>query len=377
MRMHLPEFKLERYFAQYEFTTGQILCASDVQGYRLPEVLALADEEGRQLWDALSLGYTESPGHPLLRHAIAGLYEGVEAEHILVCAGAEEAVFLTLQALLGPADHAIVMWPAYQSLRDVARVTGATVDLLALDPAEGWLPDVAALEQLVRPNTRLIVVNFPHNPTGMLPGRARFHQIVEVAERAGAYLLSDEVYRYLEYDPADRLPAGADATSSGISLGVMSKAFGLAGLRIGWVACRDHEVLQRIATLKDYTTICNSAPSEILALIALRARVQVLARSRDIIQRNLLALDPFFRRWSSQLEWVSPTAGAVGFPRLIGSMDVGRLAARLREEAGVLILPGEVFDFPGPHFRLGFGRTDFSNGLDRLDGALTSILGAP
>ncbi|NNG17093.1 MAG: aminotransferase class I/II-fold pyridoxal phosphate-dependent enzyme, partial [Gemmatimonadales bacterium] len=370
-------FKLERYFAQYEFTTGHLLCASDVQGYRLPELLALADEEGRRLWDELPLGYTESSGHPLLRQAIAGLYEHVEAEDILVCSGAEEAVFLTLQALLGPTDHAIVTWPAYQSLRDVARVTGATVDLLPLNPSEGWLPDVAALEQLVRPNTRLIVVNLPHNPTGMLPGLSRFEQIVQVAERAGAYLLSDEVYRCLEYDPVDRLPAGVDAALSGISLGVMSKAFGLAGLRIGWVACRDREVVRRIASLKDYTTICSSAPSEVLALIALRAREQVLARGLGIIRENLQALDPFFRRWSSQLEWVRPAAGAVGFPRFLGSTDIGWLAARLREEAGVLILPGEVFDFPGAHFRLGFGRTDFSNGLDRLDRALTSILGAP
>jgi aspartate/methionine/tyrosine aminotransferase len=377
MPMHLPEFKLERYFAQYEFTTGHLLCASDVQGYRLPELLALADEESRRLWDELMLGYTESSGHPLLRRAIAGLYEGVEAEDILVCSGAEEAVFLTLQTLLGPTDHAIVTWPAYQSLRDVARGTGAKVDLLPLDPAEDWLPDVAALEDLVRPNTRLIVVNFPHNPTGMLPEPALFRKIIQVAEGAGAYLLSDEVYRYLEHDPADRLPAGADATRRGISLGVMSKAFGLAGLRIGWVACRDREVIQRISSLKDYTTICNSAPSEVLALIALRAREHVLDRSLGIIRENLRALDPFFHRWSGALEWVRPAAGAVGFPRFLGATDVARLASRLREEAGLLILPGTLFDFAGAHFRLGFGRTDFSNGLDRLDAALTSILGAP
>jgi aspartate/methionine/tyrosine aminotransferase len=149
----------------------------------------------------------------------------------------------------------------------------------------------------------------------------------------------------------------------------MSKAFGLAGLRIGWIATRDPALRQRLAALKDYTTICNSGPSEILALIALRARDAVLQRARSIIAGNLSLLDELFARHARRIDWIRPTAGSVGFPRLIGE-DVDRFAATLAEQEGVLLLPGSRFGYPGAHFRIGFGRVDMPDALVRLDGAL-------
>ncbi len=371
----LPEFQLERYFARHEFTTPFVLCASDVEPLELRELLLLADDETHALWEALALGYTPSEGHPLLRREIAGLYEGVDADDIVVCTGAEEAVYLCMRALLAPGDHAVVGWPAYQSLRDVARATGADVEMLDLDPAGGWLPDPDDLARRVRSSTRLVIVNFPHNPTGALPDRQRFLHLVEIADRTDAHFFSDEVYRYLEYDPADRLPAGVESSGRGISVGVMSKAFGLAGLRIGWVACRDRALLHRIMALKDYTTICNSAPSEVLALIALRARDRLLARSQEIIEANLDRLRPFFQRWTGVLSWVVPRGGAVGFPDWRGMVPVGELITRARVDFGVLLLPGSVFDFPGNRFRLGFGRADFPQALEQFDRALTTLVG--
>ncbi len=362
--MRLPDFKLERYFARWEFKTEYILCASDIEGLGVEELLSLADEEARALWRDLRLGYTESPGHPVLRTEIAGLYETMSADNILCFAGAEEAILVLSNVLLGPGDHVVVLWPGYQSLYEVARATGAGVDLLPLDP-DGWTLDLRALRRLIRPNTRLIVVNFPHNPTGALPDRSTFFSCLDIAHESGCYLLSDEVYRFLELDPADRLPAAIDASANAISLGVMSKAFGLAGLRIGWIATRDFDLLRRAAAFKDYTTICNSAPSEILALIALRAREAVLARNRGLIAANLGRLDRFFEEHQEMFSWVRPRGGSVGFPKLLrGSAD--QFCQELVERESVLLLPGSVFEYPGKHFRIGFGRKNLPEALVRL-----------
>jgi aspartate/methionine/tyrosine aminotransferase len=367
--MQIAEFALERYFARWEFAVEHLLCASDLQGYPMTELLELADDETRALWEGLTLGYTESTGHPLLRREIAAMYDHLEPDDLLVFAGAEEGIFCLANVLLGPGDHAIVTWPGYQSLYEVARATGADVTLHELREDAGWRIDVEGLRRQVTPATRLVVVNAPHNPTGMLPDRATFDEIVAIAEQAGAHLLIDEVYRFLEFDPADALPTGADATERGISLGVMSKSFAMAGLRIGWLATRDRELLAKCAAFKDYTTICSAAPSEILALIGLRARETVLARSRDIVAANLDRLDAFFDDWADRFTWVRPRAGSVGFPRLtVPGVSIDEWAAGLVEAEGVLLLPGSQFGYGGNHFRLGFGRTDLPIALERLEG---------
>ena len=366
--MRIADFALERYFARWEFAVDHLLCASDVQGYPMAELLALADDDTRRMWDGLTLGYTESTGHPLLRAEIASLYEHLEPDDVLVFAGAEEAIFCLANVLLSPGDHAVVTWPGYQSLYEVARAAGADVTLHELREEHGWAIDIDLLRSQVTPSTRLVVVNAPHNPTGMQPDRATFDALVALAEEVGAHILVDEVYRFLEFDGVERLPAGADASPRGISLGVMSKSFAMAGLRIGWLATRDRDVLERCARFKDYTTICSSAPSEVLALIGLRARATVLARSRSIVADNLVALDTFFDAWSDRFTWVRPRAGSVGFPRLtVPGVSIDAWAAGLVEAEGVLLLPGSQFDYGGNHFRLGFGRADLPIALERLE----------
>jgi aspartate/methionine/tyrosine aminotransferase len=366
--MRIADFALERYFARWEFAVDHLLCASDVEGYPMTELLSLADDETRAIWDALTLGYTESSGHPLLRREIASLYVGIEPDDILVFAGAEEGIFCLANVLLGPGDHALVTWPGYQSLYEVARATGADVTLHELREDAGWNIDLDLLRRQVTPGTRLIVVNAPHNPTGMLPDPGTFDGLVGIAEEAGAHLLLDEVYRFLEFDADERLPAGADASPRGISLGVMSKSFAMAGLRIGWLATRDRDLLARCAAFKDYTTICSSAPSEVLALIGLRARDTVLGRSRDIVRANLDRLDAFFDAWADRFTWVRPRAGSVGFPRLtVPGLTIDDWAAGLVEAEGVLLLPGSQFGYGGNHFRLGFGRSDLPDALTRLE----------
>jgi aspartate/methionine/tyrosine aminotransferase len=367
--VQIAEFALERFFARWEFNARYLLCASDVQGYPMADVLAMADDEARALWDGLTLGYTESTGHPLLRREIAALYETIEPDEILTFAGAEDAVFCLMNVVVGEGDHAIVTWPGYQSLYEVARANGADVTMHELHESNGWAVDLDLLQRQITPATRLIVVNLPHNPTGMLADRATFDRLVGIADEAGAHLLVDEVYRGLELDPVDRLPTGADTAARGVSLGVMSKSFAMAGLRIGWLATHDAELLARCARFKDYTTICSSAPSEILAIMALRARDRVLERSRSIVAANLEHLDGFFEDWADRFEWVRPRAGSIGFPRLtVPGVRIDDWAVELVETEGVLLIPGSQFGHPGNHFRIGFGRTDMPEALDLLDG---------
>ena len=364
--MRLADFALERYFARWEFAVRHLLCASDVEGWPLAELLALADDETRAAWDDLRLGYAESPGHPRLRAEIARLYEGLDADDVLVFSGAEEAIFCLLNVLLGSGDHAIVTWPGYQSLYEVARAAGAEVTLHELREADGWALDVERLVGAIRPATRAVVVNAPHNPTGMLPSPAEWQALGAACRAAGVRLVADEVYRFLEHDGRAPLAAGAELDAAFVSIGVLSKSFALAGLRIGWLASRDRDLLARCAAFKDYTTICAAAPSEILGIVALRAGETVLARSRALVGANLARFDAFLAERPAFATWVRPAGGSVGFPRLAAGLPVDRFAAELVEAEGVLLLPGSTFGHPGNHVRVGLGRMDFPVALERL-----------
>jgi aspartate/methionine/tyrosine aminotransferase len=362
--VQIADFKIERFFAQYEFAVPYLLGASDIEGYRQRDLLALADDEGRHLWDELTLGYTESTGHPRLRAEIASLYDRIAPDDVIVSSPIE-AIFLFAHAALQPGDHIIVVWPAYQALYEAARSANVDVTLLRLSAEHGWRLDAEEVRKAMRPNTRAIVINSPHNPTGATIDRATFETIAGLARDAGAWLFSDEMYRFLEFDEAERLPAGADIYERGISLCGMSKSLALGGTRIGWLATRDRDLLARVARLKDYTSICSSAPSEILALIALRARDRVLVRSHAIIQKNLGRLDRFFDEWQAHLTWVRPRGGSIGFPSLRPHLSIDDFARDLLAD-GVCVVPGSVFDYPGRHFRLGFGRSNLPEALDRV-----------
>ena len=311
--MKVEPFALERFFARHEFSARHVLCASDCETLSLGELLAM-EPGAADAFSALRLGYTETAGHPDLRREIAGLYRDIAADDILIFAGAEEAIFIFMNAVLNAGDHLVVQAPCYQSLASVATAAGCRVTRWETSAGSGWLPDADWLDGQVTSATRAVVVNFPHNPSGCLPPADCFERISAIARRHGLFLFSDEVYRFLEYQADDRLPAACEIYENGVSLGVMSKAFGLAGLRLGWVACRNREVLRTLADLKDYTTICTAAPSEFLAQLALRQREKILTRNLEIIGGNLKFLDAFFERQRRFFDWRRPRAGPVAFP---------------------------------------------------------------
>ncbi len=362
--MHLPPFALERFFDRYEFTTEILLCSSDVEPWRLSELLELASPDQLNRWNNLSLGYTQASGHPLLRHQIGKLYDTLGTDEILTFAGAEEAIFCLSNVLLGPGTQAVVVTPAYQSLYQVAAATGAEVVRIPLGP--GWSLPLEALAAAIGPQTELVVVNSPHNPTGAVIREPELTQLIELCREAGATLLGDEVYRFLVHEGGHPPPV-ADLSPYGVSLGVMSKSFALAGLRIGWVASSDHELLRRLAQFKDYTTICSSAPAELLAEIALDNAGVILKRSRSIVAENLAIADSFFYKWEGAFQWMRPQGGTTAFPEFTTPYEIEEFARQLVTEEGVLLAPGSLFEWPGNHFRLGMGRTNFGEGVERLD----------
>ena len=361
----LPPFLLERYFARYEFTAEHLLCSSDCESLAVQDLLGL-EPSAHERFQNLRLGYTESAGGEALRSEIARLYTGIAPKQILVHTGAEEAIFVFMHAVLSPGDHVIVHTPCYQSLSEVARSIGCSVTPWMAAEGQGWQLDLSDLQRALRPNTKSIVINTPHNPTGYLMRRDVFQEVHRIADRHGIILFSDEVYRESEYDPADRLPAACELSDHAVSLGVMSKTYGLPGLRIGWVATRNEAIFARMAAMKDYTSICNSAPSEFLAELGLRHRAALAQRNVAVIKENLTLLDGLFQRHPANFNWHRPQAGPIGFPRLIGE-EVEAFCHELVTTAGVLLLPGTVFNDSGNHFRIGFGRRTLPRAVARLE----------
>jgi aspartate/methionine/tyrosine aminotransferase len=229
-----------------------------------------------------------------------------------------------------------------------------------------WAHDLAALERAFRPNTRLIYINTPHNPTGLMMPREVLDRVIKLCAARNAWLFCDEVYRELEHDPATLLPAAVDLYERAISLGSMSKTYGLPGLRLGWLASHDRDALTKIINFKHYTTICSSAPSELLSALALRQRHVFADRNRAIVLANLALIDAFLIRHANRLSWVRPTAGTIGFMQVAGVKDTSAFCEQLIADAGVLLLPGTVYDEP-THFRIGYGRTSLPESLRHFE----------
>ena len=368
------ELELASYLSRMHEGVGHHLSASDCETMALADLLRLADDDDRARWAGLRLGYTDPIGAPWLRAAISDTYGSVAPADLVCFAGAQEALYAAVHALLSPGDHAIVVLPSYQSMETLTlglcEATG-----VALDVKDGWSLDIDEVARAVRPNTRMILIGFPNSPTGRMLEHDRFAALVGLCRRHGIWLLSDEVYRLTERDPRARLPAVADAYERGVSLGVTSKAYGMPGLRIGWIACGDRGLIGRVTLIRQYLSTCSAGPSEVLASIALKAGREIVGRNRAIADANLALLLGFLARHPGLFECEEPQGGVVCYPRYLGGEGVERFAARMAEAAGVLLLPASVFrsdliDLPADHFRIGFGHLSFPVGLAALEAAL-------
>ncbi len=362
----MRNFALETYFSEWEFSAKHHMTASDAQSLSVADLLTLADKPQDSLAD-LHLGYTQTWGAPSLREAIAKTYDKLSADNILCFAGAEEGVYAAMRVLLEKDDHAIVVVPNYQAAEtlplEICDVTG-----VRLNAEDNWQLDIDDVRQAIRPNTKLVSVCFPNNPTGKIIPAEDYAELIELCREHGLYLFNDEVYRLVELDESKRIDQAADAYEKGLSLNVMSKAYGLPGLRVGWIATQDKDVLQKLERYKHYLSICNSAPSEVLAEIALGVREKLLQRNRGLMASNLQKLDDFFADYQDLFEWQHPDGSCIAFPKFTGRGGVEEFCSELVEQSGVLLLPASVYwselmDTPKDRFRIGFGRANMDAGL--------------
>jgi aspartate/methionine/tyrosine aminotransferase len=371
--MKITPFETEHFFARYEFTTPYLLSVSDCESMTVGDLLEASGWDNRKLTN-LRLGYTESQGNPELRAAVARAYETVSDDEVIILGSPIEGIYLTLRALLEPDDQAIVLVPAYDALINITEHICKDVQRWPLKEAErGWKLDFDILERLIGVETRLIIVNFPHNPTGFLPSHQEFTRLINIARERGIWLYSDEMYRGLEYHPDDRLSSAADLYDRSVVLSGLSKTHGLPGLRSGWLVVKDEEVRNGLINWKHYTSICPAAPSELLALAALEAGTRLPDRSRSIIHGNLKLAEIFFSKWEQFFRWRPPQAGSVA---LVG-IDVPSAASychKLARDAGVLLLPSKFMGYDDRHVRFGFGRRSFSRALDQYDNYLEKNL---
>ncbi len=370
----LPDFRLETHFSKWEFKARYHMTASDAESMSMRDLLAIAGPAERAEFEELWLGYTETYGAPDLRETIAGMYAARQAEEVLCFAGASEGIFAANSVLLDKDSHAIVITPNYQSHETlplaICEATG-----VPLDPDDDWSLDVDRVAAAIRPNTRLLTMNFPHNPTGTILPLERYQALVELCRKHGIYILHDEIFNGLGPSDAQHLPFVTDVYERGLSLNVMSKAYGLPGLRIGWIACADRDLLSKMERMKHYLSICNSGPSERLAKIALNHRDELLKRNCAIVDENLPKWDAFFARHPELFEWRRPDGACMAFPRYLGPEGVEQFCQSLVEESGVLFLPSTIYRSelsatPTDRFRLGFGRRGLDEGLAALEAHL-------
>lgn len=351
--MKISPFKLERYFDKYEFSAPYLLSSSDCEPLLLNELLALADDKAISEWNILKLGYTESKGDPNLRTEISKLHTSITPDDVLVLVP-EEGIFISMNVLLEKGDHVVTTFPGYQSLYQIAEDIGCEVS--KWEPDKNLKFQIEDLKSMVTHKTKLIVINFPHNPTGALISKTELNEIIELAREKNIFLFSDEMYRFMEYDAADRLPSVSDLYENSISLFGLSKTFGLPGLRIGWLTTRNKRIMEQLVTFKDYTTICNNAPGEKLGTIALQHKEKLIERSLAIIESNLKLIRDFANRNSKWFHWTTPRAGSIAFPELKLDEPLMGFCQDLVEKRGVMLLPNEVYDFSRKHVRIGFGR---------------------
>jgi len=369
--MHLEPFLMERMQSQWENRVAYNLSESGVHPMTIEELLGPEEREEvlRQ-----RLVYIQSNGTEELRAAIAALYPGAGAGNVVVTNGSAEANFVVAWRVVEPGDEVVMILPNYMQLWGVIRSFGATVVPVRLREENGWSPDADDLARAVKPKTKLVVVCNPNNPTGaILPDDAR-RAIVAAASRHGSWILADEVYRGAERE-ADETPSFWGSYDRLLVTCGLSKAYGLPGLRIGWIV-GPADATGDLWARKDYLTISPGALSDLLARKALRpeTRRRVLERTRGILRRNYAALAEWIERRQGSFTLVAPQAGAIAYLRYAWKLNSTQLVERLRDEQSVLVVPGDHFGMDG-YLRIGFGNEpeDLRAGLARIDALLDTL----
>lgn len=316
---------------------------------------------------SLGLRYGYHTGNPQLRTLISEQYEGFSPDQIAVTTGSSEANFAIIASLVDMTDHIVVEHPNYPSLYEVPRSLGFPHDLFPITYEENFEPNLAKLQKLFKKGTRLVTLTHPNNPTGSVISEKTLREVIELVESHDAYLLHDETYRELCFDKPP--PPAAILSDRAISMTTMSKAYGLPGIRIGWVA-GPRQIIESVRAVREQITICNSVLSEAIASFALKQRDSILKNTRSRVQRNFEILKEWMAR-QDLLEWVEPKGGVVAFPRLKDAMSTEELCRLLVTKYRTFSIPGYTFGMD-KHLRIGFGgdTDELNEGLARLKQAM-------
>ena len=367
--MKIAPFLVEEWMNAYETKAKYNIAETCVNSLSLREVLALAGENEAAFTEKMMSGrltYGAIEGRPAFLSGIAKLYKTVQANEVIPTHGAAGANHHVFTALISAGDHVISIMPTYQQLYSIPASIGADVSILELRKEDGYLPDVARLKALCRPDTKMICINNPNNPTGALMNEAQLREIVEIARSCGAYLLCDEVYRHLTQTD-EYSPSVADLYEKGISVSSMSKVFSLAGIRLGWMATHDEAARRAFLSRRDYNLISCGMLDEMIAETALANGEKILARNRKIVRENLALLDGWMKN-HPQLSWVKPEAGTTAFVYYDDTLSSREFCTRLLMETGALVTPGECFGYE-KCFRIGYacGNQELREGLAAMD----------
>ncbi len=367
-------FVMERMMSKWENVVDYNLSESGVHPMTLGELLALDGKSPNALAD-VDFDYPQANGTVELRRNIARYYPGAGPDNVLITVGAAEANYLTLHTLLDPGDEAVIMMPNYMQVWGVAKNHGLRVKTFNLLEAEGWAPDLAELERVVGPETKLIAVCNPNNPTGRIMTEAEMSAVVATAERVGAWILADEVYTGAERETDDEAPTFYGRSERVIAVGSMSKAYGLPGLRIGW-AVGPAGTVDDLWARHEYTTISTTMLSNKLAAIAMSetVRPQILARTRKFIRDGYPVLEEWMRSHGNTFSLVPPEAAAIAFVRYHFDINSTTLVERIRDDKSVLIVPGDHFGLDN-YIRISYGLPHdyLTAGLDRIHEAIMEL----
>lgn len=376
--MKIEPFLLERWMTRHETHVKYDIAESGILPLSTNDLLNFEPEAERastlERLLQLPLGYSEARGTVALRSALASTYTNVSPDQVLVTTGAIEANFLLFNVLLDKGDHVIAPYPAYQQLYTVPQTIGCDVSLWKVGPETNYRYDVDALERMVTPKTRLIIVNTPHNPTGAMLSPADAKRVYALAESVGAWVIGDEAYRWLSVPDGDPFAAPVvESGPRGISVGTLSKPYGLPGLRIGWIAGPE-DIIQKCWSMRDYISLSPGKLNDALACLGLKHHDKIIARNREIITANLAAASAWIHGRRDVLSWTPPKGGLLALLKYNLPVDSLTLADKLALEYSVMLAPGSAFGYEH-HLRLGIGqRPDiFAAGLAETGKALDGL----
>lgn len=364
---------LEQWLREYYFSSEIDIGSSGVENFSLAELRQLVGLELEAL-DEVVFNDSPSCGAEGLRQAIATRWGDGNFERVMTTHGSSEVIFLVMHALLRRGDEVVVLDPCYHALRNIAESIGCELKNWSLRFEDEFIPDIERAKKLITPRTRMVILNFPHNPTGATITPEQLHELVSAVSAVNAYLVWDSAFAELTYETPP-LPDPSLIYDWCITLGTLSKGYGLAGLRVGWCLAQP-ELLERFVHLRDYTTLYLSPLVEVIAQRAVERADMLLQMRRDRARVNLDILARWIEQHGEDVEWVRPRGGVTAFVRLRRITEVDDFCHRLAREYDTMLVPGSCFTHP-QHIRLGFGgpSAELEEGLARLSGLLRTVAG--